>query len=436
MVHNDTQAGDDSGFRRRDFLKGGSLAALMAFLGGVEITAEDKVVAVPKADPNYKDKPPSPPVNFGVIGLGTWGKEMIATLNRMPNAPVVAISDTYASSLTRVGATAPKASQHKDWREVIAHKDVQAVLVATPTHLHKEIVLAALQAGKHVYCEAPLAHTIDDARAIAIAARNAKGLVFQAGHQWRANPQNHHVYKFIRSEACGKIATGRGQWHRKQSWRRASPNPERETALNWRLDKALTTGLVGEQGIHQIDIAAWYFGSHPVAVTGFGSIMQWRDGREIPDTAHAIYEFTGGGRYVYEATLANSFDAAYDVFHGTDAAVMMRDQKAWMFKEVDSALLGWEVYARKEEFFQETGIALVANATKLLAQGKKPAEGTSDSDSPHKYSLTEFVDNIADKKAPSSGYAEAFAATVMAIKGHEATMKNTRIELAADIFKV
>ena len=164
--------------------------------------------------------------------------------------------------------------------------------------------------------------------------------------------------------------------------------------------------------------------------------MHWRDGREIPDTVQAVFEFPSGGRYVFDATLANSFDSSYDVFHGTDAAIMMREQRAWMFKEVDSPLLGWEVYARKEEFFQETGIALVANATKLLAQGKKPAEGASDSDTTHNYSLQEFIQNIADKKAPSAGYKEGFSATMLVIKAHEATMKNTRIDLKKEMFQV
>ena len=436
MQKTENPSANENAVKRRDFLKGGSLAAFMAMMGGIEITAQDKTLEVPKADPNFKEKPPAPPVNFGVIGLGTWGKELIATLNRLPNAPIVAVCDNYEASLRRVGDTAPKASKHKDYKEVLDNKSVQAVIVATPTHLHKEIVLAALQAGKHVYCEAPLAHSEEDARVIALAAKNAPQLTFQVGLQNRGNPQHHHVFKFVRAEACGKLASGRGQWHKKQSWRRGSPNPERESALNWRLQKGSTTGLVGEQGIHQIDIAAWYFNALPVAVTGFGSIMHWRDGREIPDTVSAVFEFPSGGRYTFEATLANSFDANYDVFHGTDAAVMMREQRAWMFKEVDSPLLGWEVYARKEEFFQETGIALVANATKLLAQGKKPAEGASDSDTTHNYALQEFIQNIADKKAPSAGYKEGFAASMLVIKAHEATMKNTRIELKKEMFQI
>ena len=80
---------------------------------------------------------------------------------------MVAICDTYAPFLRRAKEAAPKAETYSDYRQVLAQKSVQAVIVATPSHQHKEVVLAALQAGKHVYCEAPLASNLEDARAIA-----------------------------------------------------------------------------------------------------------------------------------------------------------------------------------------------------------------------------------------------------------------------------
>ena len=76
----------------------------------------------------------------------------------------------------------------------------------------------------------------------------------------------------------------RGQWNKKTSWRKASPNPDREKALNWRLYKETSLGLVGEIGIHSLDTAGWYLGSAPVSVTGFGGITQWQDDREVADT--------------------------------------------------------------------------------------------------------------------------------------------------------
>src|SRR6185503_14859955 len=97
-------------------------------------------------------------------------------------------------------------------------------------------------------------------------------------------------------------------------------------------------------------------------------------------------------KWSYDCTLVNSFDAEYEMYYGSDAALMIRDNKAWMFKEVDAPLLGWEVYARKDSFYKETGIALAANATKLKAIGKKATENAGpDEESPLHYALDAFL---------------------------------------------
>lgn len=442
-----TMSETENEFNRRDFLKGGSLATLMAMLGGVRLFAETP--ALPPA------KPVGPKVKCGVIGLGAWGREILATLGRLPQAQVAAICDTYASALRRSADAAPGAIPTEDYRTILDNNDIKAVVVATPTHQHKEIVLAALRAGKHVYCEAPLADTLEEARDIALAAKAAPRQVFQAGLQMRSDPQRHFLLPFIRSGALGKPAMVRAQWHKKQSWRSASPNPEREKALNWRLSQATSLGLIGEIGLHQLDQAGWFLDAQALSVAGFGAITCWKDGRDVPDTIQAVVEYPKGVRMIYDCTLANSFDSDYEVYYGGDAAVMIRENKAWMFKEVDSPLLGWEVYARKDAFYKETGIALVANATKLAAQGAKPAEEPAAI--PPLYSALEaFLRNTNELNAaiedfisvfgsddtaalaehiakihrsPAAGYLEGFQATVTAIKANDAITTGERIVL-------
>ncbi len=428
---------------RRDFVKVGSFAAMIAALGGIPITGEeakkspDGTLAVPKADPNFKEKPPGPPVKFGVIGLGAQGREVIAQLGRLPNGPVAAVGDSYKSSIKRAAEAAPNAKTYEDYKAVLDDKDVQAVVIATPTHLHRQIALDAMQAGKHVYLEAPMAGSIDDARAIAKAASALPTKqIFQVGQQFRANPQHHHVLKFFRTGACGKTASARAQFNKKQSWRRASPNPEREKALNWRLYQETSLGLLGEIGIHPIDTASWYLDALPTSVTGFGGILQWQDDRTVADTIQAVIEYPGGVRLNYSATLASSFEGEHQIFHGSDAAILIRDNRGWMFKEVDAPLLGWEVYARKDDFLTDSGIALVANATKILAQGKKPAEAASDTDSPLKYALQAFVDHINEGTKPEAGWKEGFEATVTAVKANEAIMAGSKIVFEPGWFKV
>ncbi len=450
MNQTDSQNQD---YNRRDFLKGGSVATLMTMLGGVELFAQTNAAPA-------ETKPAGPKVKVGVIGLGPWGREIINTLARIPQADIAAICDTYAASVKRASSSAPAAKQTEDYKTILADKDIKAVIVSTPTHQHKDIVLAALAAGKMVYCEAPLAHTIDDAKAIALAAKAAKEQIFQAGLQMRSDTQRQFLLPFIRSGAIGQSVMARAQWHKKQSWRATSPKPEREKEINWRLDKTLSVGLVGELGIHAIDQAAMYFNMLPTAVNGYGAINFWKDGRDVPDTVQSLIEFRAGVNMVYDATLANSFDAEYEALFGSDAAVLMRENKAWLFKEVDSPLLGWEVYAMKETFYKETGIVLRAGASKSVQQNAAPEEPYVNT--PLSFALINFLrnssdlmsaaqdyrDSYGDDKAgllealakvprrPAAGYQEGYQATVMAIKANEAIMTAQRIVIPKEAYEL
>lgn len=212
-----------SDLNRREFLKGSSFATIMMMMGGTAIGAEEQ----PKTDTPTNYKTTGAPVKCAVIGCGVWGREVLKTLARLPNAPVVAICDTYEPYLKRSKDSAPDAEKLTDYKKVLENKDVEAVIVATPTHQHREIVLAALQAGKHVYCEAPLAHTLDEARTIAKAAKSAIKVNFQAGLQNRSDKQLLYLLNFVRTGVMGKNVKGRSQWHKKQSWRLNSPNPDR-----------------------------------------------------------------------------------------------------------------------------------------------------------------------------------------------------------------
>ena len=442
-------------FNRRDFIRGGSIATLMSMLGGVELKAAE----VPQDAPA---KSSGPKVKCGVIGLGAWGREVVGTLQRQAEAQIVSLCDTYGVMLRRAATNAPGATAVDDYRKMLEDKSVQAVFVATPTHLHKDIVIEALQAGKHVYCEAPLATTVEDAQAIARAARDAGAQVFQPGLSLRSDPQRHFLLSFIRTGAIGKDVMARAQWHKKQSWRFTSANPDREKEINWRLSKENSLGLAGEIGIHHFDSMAWLQKDLPTAVTGFGSIIHWNDGREVPDTIQAVLEFPGGVQGMYDATLANSFDGDYELLLGSDAAVMMRGNKAWLFKEVDSPLLGWEVYARKEVFYKETGIALVANASKSTGTDEN-AEVAAYTNTPLAFALESFLANVnevvgavedftatfdaADKKALAKHIAglkmqraatwkEGLEATVTAIKTNEAVLGSKRIAFQKDWFQL
>jgi predicted dehydrogenase len=419
---------DTEGLNRRNFLAGGASLAGTLLAGEARAQAKD---AAP-AKPSTPSAAPVAPVNCAVIGLGAQGRDLLASLSRVPGANVLQICDVYPAFLNRAKEGAPKAATVADYRQVLDNTSVTAVFIATPTHKHKEIALAAVQAGKNVYCEAPLAPTMEEAREIARAGK-ASSALFQVGQQFRANPQHHHVLKFVRTGVLNKIAQGRGQWHRKMSWRRAAPTPEREAEMNWRLSRATSPGLLGEIGIHYLDTANWFLKALPVSVTAFGGILQWQDGRDVPDTVQCVVEYPESVRYVMDMTLANSFDGAYQVFMGSDAAVMMRDELAWMVKEADSPLLGWEVYARKEALGADMGIALVADATKQIKEGKIPGKEKQNTD-PGKnalyFAVESFVNAVREKKPQKDvdcGPLEGYQAVVTAVKANEAALGGGKI---------
>lgn len=462
-----------SDLNRRDFLKGGSFASVMMLMGGVPILAaeDDKKpeAAAPSPDGATSYKGEATPVNVGVVGCGPWAREVLKTLALLPNGPVVAVCDTYPAMVKRAADLAPNAAKYADYKELLADPKVQAVIVATPSHLHKEIVLEAFKAGKHVYCEAPMATTMDDARIIAKAARDNFRVNFQVGLQNRSDKQVYNLASFLRSGVLGKPLKARQQFHKKQSWRLPSPNPDREKAINWRLEQALSLGLVGELGIHQIDVGNWFFNAQPIAVTGFGSLIQWKDGRDVPDNIQVIVEYPGGVFLQYESTLGNSFDYEMGTFFGTDCAVMMRDRRAWMFKEADAPLLGWEVYARKDAFYNNSGIVLGAGNTKQDAQSKKgtAADNVVDEKSALQYALGSFLKNsdtvgsgVEDFKKnfdpndtdamkeyvaglqkekswlPSASWREGFESAVTVIKANEAITKGQKITFQKEWFEL
>lgn len=420
----------DSGIDRREFLKGA--AATFALLVAAEGLGLSDVAAA-----EATAAPAGPPVKIGVIGLGQWGKEIVTSLSTMPSAEVTAICDTYEAFVKRAAKVATKAKTFSDYKQLLASPDVEAVVIATPSHLHKEIALAAIAADKHVYCEAPLASAIDEAKTIAMAGAGSKK-IFQVGLQGRTNPLYDHVSKFVKSGCMGTPAIGHAQANDKQSWKRMAPNPEREKEMNWRLSKATSAGLAGELGIHSMDLANWYLNAFPVAVTGYGSIINWKDGRDVPDTVLCVIEYPNNVRFEFTSTVASSFGGEYALFQGTDSSLLMRETRGWMIKEADSALIGWEVYARKEQVFDETGICMIADASKILKEGKEPGKDapTEPTQQPLYVALESFTQNVRSGAKPAAGALEGYQAAVTAIKANEAILSGSKIAYTPDMFEL
>ena len=418
---------DAPGEGRRGFLK--QIAATSALL------MSPRGLALAEVAP--EDEPIGPPVGIGVVGVGPWGREVLSTLARLPSARLAGICDTYGPFLKRGQELAPQARAVAEFQALLDLSEVEAVVVSTPSHLHKDVTLAAIQAGKHVYCEAPLAASVEAARAIARAAQGAKA-VFQGGLQGRSNALYRHVGQFVKTGVLGTPALVSCRWNRKDSWRRAAPTKEREAELNWRLSRKTSPGLVGEAGIHGLDLATAYLAQLPTAVTGFGSIALWNDGRDVPDSVHCVFEYPKGARLVFSGTLASSVGGAYTLFQGSNSSLMMREKRGWMIKEADSALLGWEVYARKENVLDETGIAMIADATKILAAGQEPGKvGSAEpSKDPLYLAFEDFFRSIRKGARSACPPLQAYQATVLALGANQAVHSAGRIEYTRELLEL
>jgi hypothetical protein len=180
----------------------------------------------------------------------------------------------------------------------------------------------------------------------------------------------------------------------------------------------------------------WYLKSVPISTSGMGAILNWKDGREVADTVQCIIEFPNNVRMIYSSTLASSFSDSFTLFQGSNSSLMMREKQGWMIKEADSPLLGWEVYARKEQVHNETGIAMVADATKILEAGKEP--GKDGALAPSRDELTQtldhFVHSVRGDLKVISGPIEGYQATAAAIKANEAIVTGSKIAFDKSMF--
>jgi len=341
---------------RRTFLlqTGGTLAAV-AIVPGIAFAAE--VVLGGE-------------LSVAIIGMGRQGRSIAGELQKIKGVKVTAICDVDPGRLRSGARRVAGVATFESHRQLLDRaEDISAVFVATPTHMHRAVFEDALAAGKHVYCEAPLATTVEDCQAIAAAGRDAS-TVCAAGLLARSNPIYKLARTFFRSDSVRELVAMRAQSNDKTTWRSPASDPVREKALNWRLDPGLSTGLAGELGTHQFDVFHYYRGVYPTSIQGRGSIRVYDDGRKVDDTIAAMLGFADGSVLQYAATLGNSFEGTHEVFYGSNAAIKLAWTHGWMFKEADAPTQGWEVYANRQQFFNEEGITLIAGATQLAEQGK------------------------------------------------------------------
>ena len=263
------------------------------------ISRRDAALVIAAAPALVRAAAPVEQIAFALIGAGAWGRQL---LTHASGGRCVAVCDPDEANLRQaVSASRDKPQTARDYRAVLARKDVQAVLVATPLHTHFPIVRDALLAGKHVHCEPPLVFKPEEVEALREAASRADQIV-QVGFQRRYSKFYQTAKQMVSKGFLGDVTNIQAQWHRAPE---RSLDPARPKEANWRYFREFSGGLTAELGSHQIDIASWMFNDQPEFVTGVGALDWKKDGRDVYDNVALIFRYPEGRQMIWSAIGTN-----------------------------------------------------------------------------------------------------------------------------------
>jgi predicted dehydrogenase len=278
-------------------------------------------------------------VRTGVIGSGGRGRLLAAEFKEV-GAEVAAVADVYQPNLDAgIKAASTGAKPYTDYRRMLEDKTLDAVIVATPDHWHARMVIDAVEAGKDVYVEKPLCHTIPEGYDIVRAVRRTRRIV-QVGTQRRSSELFFEIKSILDSGRLGEIRLVTSWWLNHQAelssrrlagaldWKQwLGPAPARETDgrrfFNWYYYYDYSGGMLVGQAAHIMDAIHWLMGSaDPAVVSCLGGKVNL-PGAEIPETASLSVEypqnylanFTIG----YKAMRYNTHNDQLMSFHGSKA---------------------------------------------------------------------------------------------------------------------
>jgi len=300
-------------------------------------------------------------IRLGIIGAGDRGMQDVRDAMACPNTEFVGFADIYTKRLEDAKKVAPDAKTYLDYRYLLDDQSVDAVLIATPQHLHAEHFVASIDAGKHVYQEKTMAFNVADAKRMRAAYRKASKRTIQVGHQSCSSGQVADAAQFLASGNVGKITAihahmYRNTPHDKPQWSRPVPpdiTPENviwksflgsapphdfdaNRYVNWRFFWDYSGGNVYENLCHQLSF--WYKVMDlriPNAVNMTGGIYLWKDGRQVPDTMNVSMEHPEEILYSWDSGFGNSQLGSTEDVLGTDGTISKGQQIRYIPQKVN-----------------------------------------------------------------------------------------------------
>jgi UDP-N-acetylglucosamine 3-dehydrogenase len=250
-------------------------------------------------------------IRIGVIGLGWFGEIHCETIVGVPTLELAGLCTRTPGRLGALGQKFGVAKTTTDYRQLLADPDIDAVSIVTMWDQHTEPAVAALEAGKHVFLEKPMAHTVADCQRILDAARGSKGIL-QVGHICRFNPRYRMARQAIAAGKVGRIVS--------MSSRRNIPAAWTPAILN-------KIGPIVGDAIHDTDLMLWFTGDR--VVSAYAQTVDVR-GLKYPDIGQTMYRFAGGATATLETVWCMPEKTPFDIDErmtiiGTEGFIHIQD---------------------------------------------------------------------------------------------------------------
>jgi len=271
-------------------------------------------------------------LRIGVIGCGGQATAHMKTLVKMresDNAEVTAVCDVF-DKRAQLAADLTGGKVAKHYHDILSNKDIDYVLIATPEHWHYQMTIDAIAAGKHIYCEKPMTHGVDQAKAV-VAKVAASKIKMQVGVQGMSDESYAEAGKYVKDGTLGKVVVAQIDYSRNQigdfwaydidsdakpgenlNWKEwLGPAPNRpwdpDRFFRWRRYWDYSSGIASDLFIHRVSriIRALDLG-FPERAVGTGGTYEFTDSKaEIPDTFNVMLEYKGGPTVLLISSLAN-----------------------------------------------------------------------------------------------------------------------------------
>jgi predicted dehydrogenase len=293
---------------RRQFIK---LATAATIITG----STNTVLGSGKKEEPRQNVSPNDKIRLATIGIGGQGTGDTTVALRVPGVELTAVADVYDGRLVRAKETfGNQVFTTRDYREILARPDVDAVIIATPDHWHTQISIDAMNAGKDVYCEKPMVHTLDEGSRIIDAQRKTKK-IFQVGSQRVSSIVYQKAKELLAAGAIGELNLIEAWWNRNSAigaWQYSIPpdaSPqnidwdrflgkarkvpfEPVRLFRWRNYRDYGTGVAGDLFVHLFSGMHFVVGAiGPTRVMTTGGLRYWNDGRDVPDVMLGIYDY-------------------------------------------------------------------------------------------------------------------------------------------------